>query len=62
MSISGVLKQIVQRITVVDATINNVPYDCQIIGDGEIQHFGIDIPNMPPCTFYVKCDRIPSDQ
>lgn len=56
--ISGVLQQIIVRATVESATIRNVPYNCQIIGDGEVQHFGIDIPNSPPCTIYVKCNRI----
>lgn len=54
----GVLQQIIQRTRVVNATIRDVPYHCEIIGDGTAQHFGIDIPNSPPCKHFLKCDRI----
>ena len=56
--IKGDLVGIIQRSKVINATYYNMPYHCEIIGDGTIQHFGIDLPDSPPCIHYVKCDRI----
>lgn len=58
ISVFGSLQMIIQRSTVVNATLHNVPYNCNIIGDETIQHFGIDVPGHIPCTHYIKCDRI----
>jgi hypothetical protein len=41
--------------------LNNLPYNCVIYGDGEIQHFGIDIPDYPPAQIYLRCDKITTE-
>ena len=56
--IKGDLVGIIQRSKAINATYYNVPNHCEIIGDGTIQHFGIGLPDSPPCIHYVKCDRI----
>jgi hypothetical protein len=42
----GVLYVIIQTSRVKNPVkLNNLPYNCVIYGDGELQHFGIDFPD-----------------
>jgi hypothetical protein len=58
----GVLFLITQKSTVNNpVTLNGLPYNCVIYGDGQVQHFGIDFPKYEPAQIYLKCDQITAD-
>lgn len=51
----GVLSHLIQNVTMENpATMNGVQYNCTILGDGTLQHFGIDL-GYDPAEIYVRC-------
>ena len=37
-------------------------YDCKILGDGVVRHFGIDFPDFHPAEFYISCTLRPGQE
>jgi hypothetical protein len=57
----GEIEGIIQKTTVSNpSTFDNKPYNCRIIGDGKVKHYGVNIPGYEPCVYYVRCDQIVS--
>ena len=48
------LKTTIQNPTIV----NDKKYNCEIIGDGKIHHFGMDIPDIESSHFEINCTKI----
>jgi hypothetical protein len=56
------LLYIIQTTTVNNpVTLNSLQYNCVIMGDGKIHHFGLDFPDQDPSLIYLKCDKIPGE-
>jgi hypothetical protein len=55
----GILLAIVHKSRIRNpTTVDGVDYNCIIVGDGEIQHFGLIFPNERKAKFNIKCKRL----
>ena len=60
----GVLLKIIQNTTFRNpATIKGSPYNCNLFGDGTVQHFGVTFPEHAPASVFIQCTPIvPSEE
>ena len=55
-SYQGLLFRIVERTTINWIRLNGkTDYNCVIIGDGKVQHWGIDFEDHDPATIVIEC-------
>ena len=56
----NIIMKIVQKSVIrTPAKLGGKWYDCKILGDGQVKHFGIDFPGIPPAEFYISCQLRP---
>jgi hypothetical protein len=61
-SAGGVLLAIVQKTRVKNpVTLDGLPYSCRLYGDGRIQHFGTEFPNVEPSRIYLACEKVSTE-
>lgn len=54
----GILTGIIEKVTIINPTVmDGEEYDCTILGDGTIQHFGEIFPQYKPATIYMTCKK-----
>ena len=52
----GVLLKIIEKTTLGDVKVyGSSNYECHIVGDGTVQHWGIEFKDYEPATTTVKC-------
>ena len=52
----GVLLEIDQKVTLETATLyGSSNYECHIVGDGTVQHWGVELKDYEPATITVNC-------
>ena len=58
----GLLQRYILKTTVNNPVkINRGQYNCTILGDGKIQHFGTNL-STPPAQIYMRCHSIGQDE
>ena len=57
------LHSIVLKATEVDScTLSKKPCSCQILGDGQVHHFGVSSTNHSPAQIFLNCKYVASTQ
>jgi hypothetical protein len=52
----GSLIAIIEKTTLLSVKLyGRTDYNCTILGDGKIQHWGVDFDDYPPVTIVLNC-------